>query len=56
MKKMLYSFALLLACGFAYAHSGGTDAYGCHTNRKTGDYRGTPPRSPQTNASLQFSK
>jgi hypothetical protein len=38
MKKMFYSLALLLGCGFAYAHSGGTDAQGCHTNRKTGDY------------------
>ncbi|WP_348627055.1 YHYH domain-containing protein [Mesorhizobium sp. M4B.F.Ca.ET.049.02.1.2] len=22
----------------AYAHSGGTDANGCHTNHKTGEY------------------
>jgi hypothetical protein len=26
MKKLFYSLALLLACGFTYAHSGGTDA------------------------------
>lgn len=38
MKKMFYSLALLLACELAYANSGGTDAQGCHTNRKTGDY------------------
>ena len=52
--------ALLLAAPFAVAaHPGGTNADGCHTNRKTGDYhchkaRGssgarpmlaTPPRS-----------
>ncbi|WP_096698294.1 YHYH domain-containing protein [Polaromonas sp. AER18D-145] len=36
--KLLCAIALLLACGFASAHSGGTDAQGCHTNRKTGDY------------------
>ena len=29
---------VLLACEFAAAHSGGTDAQGCHTNRKTGDH------------------
>ena len=29
------SFLLALA-GMAFAHSGGTDAYGCHVDRKTG--------------------
>lgn len=38
MKKIFCSFALVLAGGFVYAHSGGTDAQGCHTNRKTGDH------------------
>ena len=38
MKKRFYSLALLLTCELAYAHSGGTDAQGCHTNRKSGDY------------------
>lgn len=36
--KLFCALALLLACGLAAAHSGGTDAQGCHTNRKTGDY------------------
>ena len=39
MKKFI--LALLLAVSFtsmAMAHSGGTDANGCHTNSKTGDY------------------
>lgn len=31
--------ALLCALsGLAFAHGGGLDASGCHTNRKTGDY------------------
>ena len=29
---------LLLLLKFAYAHPGGTDKYGCHTNSKTGQY------------------
>lgn len=36
--KLSCALALLMACGFAAAHSGGTDAQGCHTNRKTGDH------------------
>jgi hypothetical protein len=36
--KLCCALALLSACGLAAAHSGGTDAQGCHTNRKTGDY------------------
>lgn len=36
--KLFCALALLSACGLAAAHSGGTDAQGCHTNRKTGDY------------------
>ena len=31
----------------AYAHSGGTNANGCHTNRKTGDYHCHTPKAPQ---------
>jgi hypothetical protein len=38
MMKVFCALPLLLACSFAAAHSGGTDAQGCHTNRKTGDY------------------
>lgn len=30
-----------------FAHSGGTDAKGCHTNRKTGEYHcHTPKKAP----------
>ncbi|WP_366914935.1 YHYH domain-containing protein [Polaromonas sp.] len=36
--KLLCALALTLASGSAAAHSGGTDAQGCHTNRKTGEY------------------
>lgn len=36
--KLFCALASLLICGSATAHSGGTDAQGCHTNRKTGDY------------------
>jgi hypothetical protein len=36
MKKILILLALMVAG--AVAHSGGTDAYGCHTNHKTGVY------------------
>lgn len=36
--KVLCPLGLLLFSGFVFAHSGGTDAQGCHTNRKTGDY------------------
>ncbi|WP_319802420.1 YHYH domain-containing protein [Candidatus Symbiopectobacterium sp. NZEC135] len=27
-----------MTTGSVWAHSGGTDANGCHTNHKTGDY------------------
>ena len=39
-KSKLALLALLLACHVpaAVPHSGGTNADGCHTNRKTGDY------------------
>jgi hypothetical protein len=36
--QLFCALTLLLACGIAAAHSGGTDAQGCHTNRKTGDH------------------
>ena len=29
---------LILPAGVSISHSGGTNANGCHTNRKTGDY------------------
>lgn len=37
----LYLFALAAVINIpiaAFAHGGGTDANGCHTNRKTGEY------------------
>ena len=43
MRHTIYGIGLivLLVCGgpvFVLAHSGGTNAEGCHTNRKTGEY------------------
>ena len=36
--KTIIAIALILAAGFAQAHSGGTDSAGCHNDRKTGGY------------------
>ena len=36
-------FAMAIALP-AYAHSGGTNSAGCHTNRKTGDYHCHSPK------------
>lgn len=36
--KTIVAIAIVLAAGFAQAHSGGTDSAGCHTNSKTGVY------------------
>jgi hypothetical protein len=40
MKKVVLAIAIIF--GFlsvnAFAHSGGTDANGCHTDHKTGQY------------------
>jgi len=39
MKKlMLIALLAIGTASFAMAHSGGTDAYGCHKNHKTGVY------------------
>jgi hypothetical protein len=38
MKKLIVALALIAAAGFSFAHSGGTDKYGCHYNHKTGVY------------------
>jgi hypothetical protein len=58
MLKIRMIIALILTapvCGQAFAHGGGLDANGCHTNRKTGDYHchrspspppPPPPRAP----------
>lgn len=37
MKKLALVLAML-ACSFAYAHSGGTDKNGCHHDHKSGGY------------------
>lgn len=39
MKKLIAAVAIaIFTTGVALAHSGGTDAYGCHKNHKTGVY------------------
>mgnify|MGYP006895927844 CR=1 FL=1 len=38
MKKVLLVLMLSLMAGQAMAHSGGTDASGCHMDHKTGIY------------------
>ncbi|WP_308669819.1 MULTISPECIES: YHYH domain-containing protein [Brucella] len=35
---MLGIILVVFSAGTALAHSGGTDANGCHTNHKTGGY------------------
>lgn len=36
MKKIVAALAVTAACGLAWAHSGNTDKFGCHTDRSTG--------------------
>lgn len=43
---ILLAFLLLLLGGELIAHSGGTNANGCHTNRKTGDYHCPNAKTP----------
>lgn len=38
LKITIVLLALFGALGPSFAHSGGTDASGCHYNHKTGDY------------------
>ncbi len=38
MLRTTLALSLLLAAGMASAHSGGLNAQGCHTNKKTGEY------------------
>lgn len=45
--------ALAVGPGPAYAHGGGTDANGCHTNRKTGDYHCHTPKGGSASPALQ---
>jgi hypothetical protein len=49
MKSRVFLILAVLAvvsCPGAGAHSGGTNAEGCHTNRKTGDYHCHAPKGP----------
>ncbi len=36
--KFFIAAILTLSSAFAFAHSGGTDKNGCHTDHKTGTY------------------
>jgi len=36
LMKTVFAALIVLAAGVAFAHSGGTDKDGCHTNHKTG--------------------
>lgn len=38
MKKILFIVLVGACISNAFAHSGGTNKNGCHTNSKTGDY------------------
>lgn len=44
-------FTLSLA-SFAFGHSGGTNAQGCHTNHRTGDYHCHTPKTPSPQRAL----
>ncbi len=55
MKAVVYlTLVLLVAPAITFAHPGRTDASGCHTNKKTGEYHchGTTPdvRTARTEA------
>jgi hypothetical protein len=36
MRKIILACLVALVSSLAFAHSGGTDSMGCHTNHKTG--------------------
>jgi hypothetical protein len=38
MKYIVWVACMLVLSGAALAHSGGTDRYGCHHDRKNGGY------------------
>ena len=46
MKKLLITVgcALVGLSGFAFGHSGGTDAHGCHVDHSTGLYHCHNPK------------
>ena len=43
---LLAILLLSVLVGTALGHGGGTNAAGCHTNRKTGDYHCHTPKTP----------
>lgn len=45
-RKIVLAVCLLAAMGPADPHSGGTNADGCHTDRRTGDYHCHRPKLP----------
>lgn len=51
--RVLLFIALLFSSFVANAHSGRTDAYGCHTNHKTGDYHCHNPKSSERDPSSE---
>lgn len=38
MRKLILVLLFSFAATNVFAHGGGLDKYGCHKNRKTGDY------------------
>lgn len=38
MKKVFVAIISVMLTSTAFAHSGGTDSKGCHTNHKSGGY------------------
>ena len=59
MKTLAVVACLIMFVGTAFAHSGGTDGDGCHTNRKTGDYHchnGSKASKAKTGSEKQASK
>ena len=45
-RKLVLAACLLAGSGTADPHSGGTNADGCHTDRRTGDYHCHQAKSP----------
>ena len=44
MRILIVASLLAFTSTAAVSHSGGTDANGCHTNHKTGDYHCHKPK------------
>jgi hypothetical protein len=45
-RTVLVAVLLCAVAGAAAPHSGGTNADGCHTDRRTGDYHCHTPKAP----------